>query len=276
MAQGELKPQTSRPASFRLSGTPVLLHHGLTRASVTPVSGRESKYWVTSARFSGCLDQIKQAGYRVALLKELWKASNGGAAASLVLTFDDGLTSDYDVAFPLLQAAGFAAEFFVNTSEIGKPGFLDWPQMKEMQRAGMSFQSHGQEHVALTLLATHALERQLKGSKLLLEDRLGCAVDFFAVPYGLSSGRIVEAALQAGYKAVCTSRYWPAQMNSRTVSRVVVCGHTTPGEFERLLAKDALFYLRGLARSALLHVPRELLLRVRPEFLGVRTLEGRP
>ena len=44
------------------------------------------------------------------------------AAARSFISFDDGMKSDYRAAFPLLVEYGFAAAFFVNTAEVGKPG----------------------------------------------------------------------------------------------------------------------------------------------------------
>ena len=59
---------------------------------------------------------------------------------TLLKTFDDGRATDYEVAFPLLLAAGVRAEFFVNTATIERAGHLTWSQIMEMHRAGMSFQ----------------------------------------------------------------------------------------------------------------------------------------
>ena len=41
------------------------------------------------------------------------------------VTFDDGHLSDYTIVFPLLKSRNINATFFINTSNIGKPGFLD-------------------------------------------------------------------------------------------------------------------------------------------------------
>ena len=156
---------------------------------------------------------------------------------------------------------------------MGRPGFLDWPQITEMQRAGLSFQSHSHDHVALLGLPAVALERQLRDSKRLLEDRLGTPVDFLAAPYGLLNRRVVRAAREAGYSAVCTSWSWPARPGATTLGRLAVHDRTTPEEFSQLLEGRPATLGRRMARALLAHVPKRMLLRLQPARLGVQVLE---
>ena len=39
---------------------------------------------------------------------------------AVILTFDDGLVTDYEIAFPLLAEFGQRAVFFLNTATIGQ------------------------------------------------------------------------------------------------------------------------------------------------------------
>jgi peptidoglycan/xylan/chitin deacetylase (PgdA/CDA1 family) len=254
---------------------PVLLYHGLTVSSDRKVGSREKKYWVSEARFRGHLNQIHRGGYRVLLLRQLWNnlAASGEEGNPVALSFDDGRVSDYSIAFPALLEASAGADFFVNTGHIGKQGFLSWQQIAEMQRAGMAFQSHGHEHVDLSRLSEKQLSRQLELPKRLLEDRLGAPVDFLAVPYGLVNAGVVDMALRLGYQAVCTSWNWPARPGQKTVNRVVIYGRTSPGQFQRLLAGNVFSYSARMARTVLLSLPKRVLLRYRPDRLGVQTLE---
>jgi peptidoglycan/xylan/chitin deacetylase (PgdA/CDA1 family) len=248
---------------LRLGGIPVFLYHGLTKSGSPKGTGRERKYWISRAQFHEQLSCIRREGYEVALLTEGLK-SNGRLkerSSKVSLTFDDGRRSDYECAFPSLLEAGMRAEFFVNTAHIGTEGFLSWPQMAEMQRAGMSFQSHGHEHVDLSRLPANELERQLKLSKQMLEDRLGQSVDFLAVPFGRQSDQLLEKALQVGYRALCNSRNWPAQAGSRIVNRVSVYAHTTLSAFQRLLTGNPLSYATRAAREMLLYAPKGVLWR---------------
>lgn len=260
MATGPVAESLRR--ALQLAGAPVFVYHGLTELGTAALSWRGRKYWVLAAQFREHLKSIHREGCRVALLHELWNttapAKNG--KPSVALTFDDGLSSDYSIGFPLLLEAGVRANFFVNTAIIGQPRFLGWRQIAEMQRAGMSFQSHGHDHVNLSRLTLRGLEHQLKVSKLLLEDRLGTPVEFLAAPYGVLNARVIETALQVGYRAVCNSRSWPARPGTRTVSRVAVYSHTPLSDFRKLLTGNLFGYQARAFRAALLYLPKRIAL----------------
>jgi peptidoglycan/xylan/chitin deacetylase (PgdA/CDA1 family) len=245
---------------LRLNGTPILLYHGLTPF----VQGDGKKrFWVSARQFSAHLGLIQERGYKTKLLAELSNVMNGHGR-SVVLTFDDGRATDYDLAFRLLLEAGRQAEFFLNTANIGSTGYLTWRQVDEMQLAGMSFQSHGHEHLDLSRLGAAELQDQLHRSKRILEDRLGCSVGFLAVPYGQLNVRLVEEARRAGYLGVCGSRCWPAQSVTRVLSRVPIYGTSTLGDIQSALACDPLFYGLGAARALAVSLPKAVMLRFCP------------
>lgn len=273
MATRQLNTEASRSPLMGLSGVPVLLYHGLARSEELRIPAREQRFWVSGEGFRAHLQQIRQAGRVSQSLAEAWYRSRTGAQPGVALTFDDGLATDYEVAFPALIEAGARADFFVNTSRLGGAGYLDWQQMAEMQKAGMAFNSHSHEHVVLTRLSPRALASQLGTSRKMLEDGLGHSPEFLAVPYGFVNRRVVETALELGFRAVCTSRPWPATPGRRTIARVVVHGHTTPNEFFGLISGDAFTYARLSARAASLYLPKQILLRFDPRALGVRVLE---
>ncbi len=272
MATGQLAPAQVRQ-HLRLRGVPVFVYHGLINSEDIEAPSRERKYWILEKRFREHLNQIRRGGFRVRRLGELWNGGRGTPstacrdrwrAPTVVLTFDDGLASHYQVAYPALLEADVRADFFVNTATVGGRRFLSWGQVAEMQRAGMSFQSHSHDHVYLTWLPVGTLERQLRDSKCRLEDRLGHSVDFLSVPYGDLNDRVLEVARQVGYQAVCNSRSWPARPCARTVNRVVVYRHTTPHDFLQLLVGDPVCYAARAARETFMYFPKRLLLRFWP------------
>ncbi len=246
---------------MRLGGIRVLLYHGLSASAETRALSRDERFWASAPQFRHHLNQIRKGGHQVALLRDVWlRMGAGGNGQPLVaLTFDDSWASHFGAAYPLLLEAGVRADFFVNTGTVGGKGFLDWQQITEMHRMGMSFQSHSHDHVHLLQLSTPVLKRQLRDSKHMLEDRLGSAVDFLSAPFGLLSRRIVEVALQEGYRAVCTAWAWPAQPGKQIIHRIPVSRDTTSPGFSRLLAGNPAWYLPRLAWSGIKYGPRRLL-----------------
>jgi peptidoglycan/xylan/chitin deacetylase (PgdA/CDA1 family) len=273
MATGELTMKG--PALPGVRGVPIFMYHVLTGASEPPRADGGGKYRLSAAVFGEHLALIERHGFRSALLGRLWARQDSTQGHPGVgLTFDDGDVSNYTLAYPALVEAGACADFFVNTATVGRPGFLSWPQIAEMQRAGLSFQSHSHDHVVLVGLPAPALERQLRDSKHLLEDRLGAPVDFLAAPYGLLNRAVVRAACEAGYRAVGTSWNWPARPGARTMSRIAVYQTTTATDFSHLLHGRPAILVRRMTRALLAHIPKRVMLRVRPSWLGVQVRES--
>jgi peptidoglycan/xylan/chitin deacetylase (PgdA/CDA1 family) len=203
--------------------------------------------------------------HRVEPLESLWKAAptTNETSNKLAITFDDGHLTDYELAFPLLDGVRVPATFFVNTASVMTRGFLTWSLISEMQRHGMSFQSHGHDHLDMTQLTGDGIRAQLKQSKERLEDRLGRPVRFFAAPYGEVSELILRIAREIGYEAVCTTRSWPAWPGDRFVNRICMYQSTDGNDLRRLARLDPRVFVTRTLRSALLYVPR----RICPNFL---------
>lgn len=263
--------------ALRLKGVPVLLYHELSAAAEPRLAAGKDRYLVSADQFRSHLELIRQHSYRVISLQDLWDSAPDSREAelSVVLTFDDGRASDYEVAYPFLLEKGFRAEFFVNTANIGRPGYVTWAQVEEMHRSAMVFQSHSHDHIVLSLLPARDLRRQLEKSKQVLEDRLGSAVDFLAIPYGMSNQRVVQAAHDVGYRAVCNS--WPRPTRARrgVVNRVVVYGETKTRDLKHLLSNNPVAYGVRATRATLVYLPKQVLLRLWPSQLGVSLLEAK-
>jgi peptidoglycan/xylan/chitin deacetylase (PgdA/CDA1 family) len=152
---------------------------------------------------------------------------------------------------------------------------LTWQEIAEMQRNGMSFQSHAHEHVDLTRLCDAELGRQLKVSKQILEGQLGRSVDYLAAPYGQMNHRVIDCALRVGYQAVCSARNLPARAGSRKLNRVVIYRGTSIREFQQLLGCRPWRYFRRLARSPFYRA-RNLFMPIRPAQSADRLPEGMP
>lgn len=238
---------------LKLPGVPVFNYHGLAASFSPEVAPAVQRFWLSPAQFRSHLAHIRHAGFRVALLEELKDRPPGlaGKIPVTVLTFDDGLASDYEFGFALLAEFGMRGTFFVNTSTVGQSGYLTWSQLAEMQSAGMSIQSHSHRHVDLTVLPELALRDELSQSRRCLQDRLGSPVEFLAAPHGLLNRRVVRSALAAGYRAVCSARCWPANPASRVFTRISLHRSTGLEEFHGFLTGEPSPYAARLFRGLL-------------------------
>ena len=88
---------------------------------------------------------------------------------------------------------------------LGQRRFVDWNEVREMSRHGVSFASHTSTHVNLTRLAGAALERELRAPLDVLREQRVDHVPVLAYPNGDYTDAVVAAARVAGYRAAVTT-----------------------------------------------------------------------
>lgn len=157
------------------------------------------------------------------------------------ITFDDGEQSQFHNALPLLTQHGFRATYFVTPGLIGTAAkFLGWDDLKALQAAGHSIQSHGWSHKFLTFCSEAELAHELHASKRSLEENLGSAVEEISVPGGRWNRRVLQACAAAGYCRVYVSDPWVETEigGVEVIGRFMVRRTTTTAELEKIVAKD--------------------------------------
>jgi len=246
--------RAARYLSPTLSGVPIFNYHGLADPVPYEVPAAARQFWLSSTKFRSHLAHVRANGFETVLLDALKDrvVCQVSEFRRVSLTFDDGLLSDYETALPLLAEFGMKATFFLNSATIGQDGYLDWAKIAEMQRHGMSIQSHSHRHVDLTVLPIAALDAELTESKQRLEDRLGTRVDFIAAPRGVLDRRVIHRALAVGYLGVCSTRCWPARPGSTVITRITLHREVQIEEFRGFLTGEFWPYARRLSRGLLL------------------------
>jgi peptidoglycan/xylan/chitin deacetylase (PgdA/CDA1 family) len=157
------------------------------------------------------------------------------------ITFDDGERSQYLNAAPLLAEHGILATYFVTPGLIGTAAkFLGWDELKALQNAGHSIQSHGWSHKFLTSCSDAELAHELLASRQLLEDKLGVLVQEISVPGGRWNRRVIKACAEAGYRRVYVSDPWVAEnmFGIQVIGRLMVRRSTTVAELHKIIEQD--------------------------------------
>ncbi len=127
------------PAAYELR-LPVLMYH-----HVIPGWQECNEMTVTVERLEQDLQWLAENGYRTVLPREL-AAGQPLPEKPVLLTFDDGYRSNYDLAYPLLQKYQAKAAIAVMAYMQDNPGgnFLTWDMCREMTASGLvEIGSHG-------------------------------------------------------------------------------------------------------------------------------------
>lgn len=238
---------TPEPPGITDSIIAVLMYHAV-RDERGGCAGAEAHYAVTARQFDSHLTLSAQAGLQVRSVAHL-RATPADRARSVAFTFDDGHGSNGWAAERIARVGG-SADFFVNTSRVGKPHNLGWSDLRSMADAGMSIQSHGLEHRYLDELSPAEILAQLADSKRAIEDNLGRPVTLFAPPGGRAPAGLSVIAKRVGYAAVCSSRVglWDTRQDNWDVPRLAVLRSTSSAQFARWISHDWWEITNGRAR----------------------------
>jgi hypothetical protein len=215
--------QRSTPHNAELAGRRRLhlLYHELRP------SGSAYSYVVDTAAFERHLDlylELRQPD------KALWPE----------ITFDDGDISNYEFALPRLHARGLTAHFFITAGWTGtKPGYMGWEELRALHADGQIIGGHGWTHTLLTHCDAAQLDRELRTTRLTLEDKLGAPVTTMSLPGGRYNSQVMAACRKAGYMQIFTSvpQAEPVPLGE-TVGRLNIRGDMTQEWIEGLFAAD--------------------------------------
>jgi peptidoglycan/xylan/chitin deacetylase (PgdA/CDA1 family) len=156
----------------------------------------------------------------------------------VLLTFDDGNSSDVSEALPELQRRGLEAQFFICPARFRTAEFVDENDVRELQLAGMSLGSHGMDHVQWRKLGQSAIDREIVQAKRVLEDALQAPVDTAACPFGAYDRRTLSALRAAGFQRVYTSDGGRADSKDWLVARNTVHRWDSAESVERMLNRS--------------------------------------
>lgn len=217
----------SKPVVDQTAQTIIFCYHRLVDKVRYP--GTE----ITPADFEAQMKQLKDAGITVINMQDLlaWKRGEKNIPPRCaVITFDDGWKSQYEVAWPIMKKFEYPFTMFIYTEgvrggSLGGGEAITWEQLADMRDNGVDIQAHSATHQDLReghniMLASTSgtrtrtkltgpeyeqwMQKEVVGSKELLEQRLGIKVNCFAVPFGNYNDHVKEVARNSGYEAMFT------------------------------------------------------------------------
>ena len=193
---------------------PVLMYHhigdiSLEQRDKDPI---ESDLTVSTADFESQVQYYHNLGFNTISVQQLYDALENNAelpARPIIFTFDDGYADVFTNAVPILEKYGYTGSFAIATELLGRPTYALWSDVIAAHNQGMEILSHTENHLDLTSkqYSEADLKREIFGSKLSLEQKLGAKVDFFVYPYGHHNQTVENLVAAAGYKMAFTTAY---------------------------------------------------------------------
>lgn len=199
---------------------PILMYHSISEKQKFV----KHPYFSTTTSpsvFNVHLDYLSQHHYKVIKLSQIPEYLNQTNSVQKVaaITFDDGYMNFYENALPLLKKNDFSATMYVPSGLIDEKEnrvledllLMNWNQLRECLANNIEIGSHSLTHGVLVNKSRLSLEKELKNSKEILEQKLDAGISTFAYPYRFPAENSafieqLKAILQGvGYKTGVTT-----------------------------------------------------------------------
>ena len=234
--------------TFSMKKLLILNYHKLLSANT--VDPNESKFSVQKNAFIQQLDLLKRLELPIISLKQL-KSPENNSKISIILTFDDGNNSDYEIAYPILKERNITATFFPVISTIGTKNHITWEQLNQLSENGFTIGSHTVSHLDLTKSNQKDIEIELCESKNILEETLSTEIESLAFPFGKSTPSIELIARELGYKNALSTKGGTSSQNDFVLHRWNIKSTTSILEFESIIRGNKWVYFAKMTRSNL-------------------------
>ncbi len=187
---------------------PVLMYHNICESYSKDAEGAN----ITPLMFRQHMEAILDEGYTPIFVKDYYDSIESDKKLPekpIVITFDDGYLSNYEIAYPMLKELNIPATIFVVTSTVGEKvgggkvstDHFTWEQAREMQASGViDIHSHSHTHLNMKTVSAAKLNEEIRLSKFLIEKNLGKECYVFSYPFGGYNDATSQAAKKAGYK----------------------------------------------------------------------------
>lgn len=157
------------------------------------------------ADFREHLNYLKNHDYEVLTASEAlaYLKSDQENRKVAVLTIDDGFTTFYTNALPLLKEFGFKATLYINSETVGGGSYMNWDQIKEAHDYGIEIGNHTHSH-AYFMNETgeeryKKFKEDIRKCQKAIKNNLKVEATSFAYPYGEFDPEMKEIIAKEGF-----------------------------------------------------------------------------
>ena len=149
----------------------------------------ENKYPSTNIQmdiFEKQMEIIKEQDYEFYdpknFIKEFEKIKEN---KKILITIDDAFKSFYTEAWPFLKEKKIPFILFVSTEPIGKYGYMNWDEIKEIDNSDFGYIGHhSHTHEYLIDMSDKEFENDIETATKIFKDQLGYVPNIFSYPFG--------------------------------------------------------------------------------------------
>ena len=110
---------------------------------------------------------------------------NNKTQRKILLTIDDGFSSFYENAWPILKKKKIPFILFVSTREVGTFNYMTWDQIREISKENfVEIGNHSHTHEYLVEEKSELIKNDIEKSISIFKKELGKNSDFFSYPFG--------------------------------------------------------------------------------------------
>ena len=103
----------------------------------------------------------------------------------ILITIDDAFKSFYTEAWPFLKEKKIPFILFVSTEPIGKYGYMNWDEIKEIDNSDFGYIGHhSHTHEYLIDMSDKEFENDIETATKIFKNQLGYVPNIFSYPFG--------------------------------------------------------------------------------------------
>ena len=181
---------------------PILMYHVIANP---PATAAFPELFVDPKTFDAQMAWLARDGYAAVSLNQVYNAWFKGAKLPekpVVLTFDDGYRGDFVYARRTLHRLRWPGDLNLLVKNLG--GELTDSMVQQLIKDGWEIDAHTISHLDLTAMSGPELQREVAGSRRILQSRFHQPVNFFCYPAGKFDAQTIQAVRAAGYLGATT------------------------------------------------------------------------
>lgn len=163
---------------------------------------------ITTEKFYNQMKYLKDNGYVTLNYNDLDNIKHDNVGKHVLITFDDGWLSNYEVVYPIMLELNLKFNIFLEVGAIGKKeNYLTWDMVNEMKESDIvGFGAHTFNHIDARTIDDGNVNLEIVKSNELIKEKTNLITKDFCFPYGYYNKSIINYIEKLGvYDRLYTS-----------------------------------------------------------------------